>query len=64
MLMYLTVYLQLLKKMDWLEKSNNNHTISDLPTRSSDNDRHNKIQELINKVNDLMALIVSENTRL
>jgi len=50
--------------MDWLEKSNNNHTISDLPTRSSDNDRHNKIQELINKVNDLMALIVSENTRL
>tara|TARA_Y100000361_G_C11075578_1_gene298089 strand:+ start:548 stop:700 length:153 start_codon:yes stop_codon:yes gene_type:complete len=50
--------------MDWLEKSNSKHTISDLPTRSTERDRHEKINELIAKVNDLMALIVSEETRL
>tara|TARA_R100001015_G_C4596178_1_gene151382 strand:+ start:407 stop:559 length:153 start_codon:yes stop_codon:yes gene_type:complete len=50
--------------MDWLEKSNNNHTISDLPARPTQNQINTKINELIGKVNDLMALIVSENTRL
>jgi hypothetical protein len=50
--------------MDWLEKSNSNHTISDLGARPTDSQRDTKINELIAKVNDLMALIVSEESRL
>lgn len=50
--------------MDWLEKVNSNHTIADLSARATDRDRDAKIQELIAKVNDLMALIVSEESRL
>ncbi len=50
--------------MDWLEKTNSNHTISNLAARPTDSQRDTKIQELIEKVNDLMALIVSEESRL
>ena len=50
--------------MNWLEKGNSNKTISNLSARATDRLRDQKIQELIEKVNDLMALIVSENNRL
>ena len=50
--------------MNWLEKSNSNHTIADLPSRPTDNARDTKINELIAKVNDLLALIVSDESRL
>tara|TARA_R100001015_G_C4595152_1_gene150406 strand:- start:85 stop:237 length:153 start_codon:yes stop_codon:yes gene_type:complete len=50
--------------MDWLDKSSSNHTIADLGARPNDSQRDAKINELIAKVNDLMALIVSEESRL
>tara|TARA_R100001086_G_scaffold248219_1_gene184532 strand:+ start:2101 stop:2253 length:153 start_codon:yes stop_codon:yes gene_type:complete len=50
--------------MDWLDKSSNNHTIADLPSRPSQSARDTKINELIAKVNDLLALIVSDESRL
>lgn len=50
--------------MEFLEKHKGEHTISTLGARPSISDRNNKINEIIGKLNDVLALLASDETKL
>ncbi len=50
--------------MDFLEKHNNKHTLSTLGARPNDSQRDTKINEIIGKLNDVLALLASDESKL
>ena len=50
--------------MRFLEKHNNRHTLTTLRSRSTDADREAKINEIIVKLNDVLALLASDESKL
>lgn len=50
--------------MDFLEKHNSEHTLTTLGVRPSNSDRDTKINEIIGKLNDVLALFAGDETKL
>jgi hypothetical protein len=50
--------------MDFLEKHNAEHTLSTLTGRPTDAQRDAKINEIIGKLNDVLALFAGDESKL